>query len=189
MCIRDSSWVDAASGGALESMQPNTTFTYQHAIEEVDKPLMNHEAGQYQVLPLFDEEIPKYESGVFEARNLQYYRDLMESKGLLHMNEIFSKVSARVSAIGYRADMETALRTPDMAGYQLLSIQDFPGQGTAHVGILDNFMDCLLYTSRCVKETGAVLCEHGKMFQICKDVLILDALGFFNRQTGQERCV
>ena len=135
------SWVDAASGGALESMQPNTTFTYQHAIEEVDKPLMNHEAGQYQVLPLFDEEIPKYESGVFEARNLQYYRDLMESKGLLHMNEIFSKVSARVSAIGYRADMETALRTPDMAGYQLLSIQDFPGQGTAHVGILDNFME------------------------------------------------
>ena len=122
-------------------MQPNTTFTYQHAIEEVDKPLMNHEAGQYQVLPLFDEEIPKYESGVFEARNLQYYRDLMESKGLLHMNEIFSKVSARVSAIGYRADMETALRTPDMAGYQLLSIQDFPGQGTAHVGILDNFME------------------------------------------------
>ena len=116
--------MDAASGGALESMQPNTTFTYQHAIEEVDKPLMNHEAGQYQVLPLFDEEIPKYESGVFEARNLQYYRDLMESKGLLHMNEIFSKVSARVSAIGYRADMETALRTPDMAGYQLLSIQD-----------------------------------------------------------------
>ncbi|BFK83258.1 hypothetical protein I4000191A8_03960 [Clostridia bacterium i40-0019-1A8] len=135
------SWVDAASGGALESMQPNTTFNYQHAISEIDKPLMNHEAGQYQVLPLFDEEIPKYEKGVFEARNLQYYRDLMESKGLLYMNEIFSKVSARVSAIGYRADLETALRTPGMAGYQLLSIQDFPGQGTAHVGILDNFME------------------------------------------------
>ena len=135
------SWVDAASGGALESMQPNTTFNYQNAISVIDKPLMNHEAGQYQVLPMFDEEIPKYESGIFEARNLQYYRDLMESKGLLEMNEIFSKVSARVSAIGYRADMETALRTPGMGGYQLLSIQDFPGQGTAHVGILDNFME------------------------------------------------
>ncbi|WP_195983721.1 discoidin domain-containing protein [Clostridium sp. D33t1_170424_F3] len=135
------SWVDAASGGALESMQPNSNFTYTNAISIVDKPLMNHEAGQYQVLPLFDEEIPKYEPGVFEARNLQYYRDLMERKGLLHMNEIFSKVSARVSAIGYRADMETALRTPGLGGYQLLSIQDFPGQGTAHVGILDNFME------------------------------------------------
>ena len=64
------------------------------------------------------------------------------SKPQLGRVDVYKRqVSARVSAIGYRADMETALRTPDMAGYQLLSIQDFPGQGTAHVGILDNFME------------------------------------------------
>ena len=135
------SWVDAASGGHLESAQPSTDYTYEKALEGYTKPIMNHEAGQYQVLPNFDEEIPKYESGIFEARNLQAYRDLMEEKGLLGMNEIFSQVSARVSAIGYRADIETALRSPSLAGYQLLSIQDFPGQGTAHVGILNNFME------------------------------------------------
>ena len=28
-----------------------------------------------------------------------------------------------------------------MAGFQLLDIQDYPGQGSAYVGILDAFMD------------------------------------------------
>ncbi len=135
------SWADASSGGILESTQPNSVFSYTSALAGYTKPIMNHEAGQYQVLPNFDKEIPKYESGIFEARNLQYYRDKMEEKGLLDMNEVFSRVSARISAIGYKADLETALRTPELAGYQLLSIQDFPGQGTAHVGMLDNFMD------------------------------------------------
>ena len=88
---------------------------------------MNHEAGQYQVLPWFDVEIPKYESGIFRARNLETYRNIMEKNGILGMNEKFSKASARLSAIGYKADIETALRS-ELAGYQLLSIQDFPGQ-------------------------------------------------------------
>lgn len=135
------SWADDAGGGTIESLDPNTDHTYDNALQGYTKPIMNHEAGQYQVLPKFDEEIPKYDRGIFEARNLKTYRNLMESKGLLYMNDIFSKVSARVSAIGYRADIETALRSNDLAGYQLLSIQDFPGQGTAHVGILDNFME------------------------------------------------
>lgn len=135
------SWPDAASGGWLESTRPRTDHTYNSALANyATMPIMNHEAGQYQALPNFDEEIPKYSSGIFEARNLKAYRNLMESKGLLYMNETFSNVSARVSAIGYRADIETALRS-SLAGYQLLSIQDFPGQGTAHVGILDNFME------------------------------------------------
>ena len=33
------------------------------------------------------------------------------------------------------------LRTPNMAGFQLLDLQDYPGQGSAYVGILDAFMD------------------------------------------------
>lgn len=133
-------WVDAASGGHLESARPATDFTYDGALQECTVPVISHEAGQYQVLPQFDREIPQYEPGIFDPRNLRAYRDLMEKKGLLEMNRVFSRVSARISAIGYRADMETALRSPALAGYELLSIQDFPGQGTAHVGILDNFM-------------------------------------------------
>lgn len=135
------SWSDDSQGGIIETLEPNTVYNYDTALRGYTKPIMNHEAGQYQVMPYFDKEIPKYDNGIFEARNLKYYRDLMKTKGLLCMNEIFSRVSARLSAILYRADIETALRSKDLAGYQLLSIQDFPGQGTAHVGILDNFME------------------------------------------------
>ena len=135
------SWNDDINGGAIESLQPNTTHTYNDALVGFENvPVMNHEAGQYQVLPWFDVEIPKYESGIFRARNLETYRNIMEQNGILNMNEKFSRASARLSAIGYKADIETALRS-ELAGYQLLSIQDFPGQGTAHCGILDNFMD------------------------------------------------
>ena len=43
--------------------------------------------------------------------------------------------------ICYRADIEAALRTPGLSGFQLLDLQDFPGQGTALVGILNVFME------------------------------------------------
>ena len=36
----------------------------------------------------------------------------------------------------YREDIETSLRTPGFGGFQLLDLQDFPGQGTALVGAL-----------------------------------------------------
>lgn len=135
------SWTDDSQGGMIETLEPDTIYNYDTALRGYTKPIMNHEAGQYQVMPYFDKEIPRYNDGIFEAANLKYYRDLMKTKGLLYMNEKFSKVSARLSAIAYRADIETALRSRDLAGFQLLSIQDFPGQGTAHVGILDNFME------------------------------------------------
>lgn len=41
----------------------------------------------------------------------------------------------------YKADIEAALRTPDFGGFQLLGLNDFPGQGTALVGTLDAFWD------------------------------------------------
>ena len=106
-----------------------------------DIPVMGHETGQYQVYPNFKKEIPKYENGVFAPRNLSNFQSIMEKKGLSDMNETFSRVTARTSAISYRADIEAALKTAGFGGYQLLSIQDFPGQNTALVGILDSFMD------------------------------------------------
>jgi len=39
------------------------------------------------------------------------------------------------------ADIEAALRTPGFGGFQLLDLHDFPGQGTALVGVLDAFWE------------------------------------------------
>jgi hypothetical protein len=47
----------------------------------------------------------------------------------------------------YKADIEGALRTKDFAGFQLLDLHDFPGQGTALVGVLDAFWDEKGYVS------------------------------------------
>ena len=60
---------------------------------------------------------------------------------MLDQNNDFTKASGKLSALCYRAEIEAALRTEGLAGFHLLDLQDFPGQGTALVGILDAFMD------------------------------------------------
>lgn len=136
-------WNNAASGGFLEAMQPNSQTDYSQALSDskMTQPVIGHEVGQYQVIPNFKKEIPKYEDGIFSPKNLVKFQETMKSKGLLEMNEKFSQATARSSAIQYRAEIEAALRTPGFGGYELLSIQDFPGQDTALVGILDSFME------------------------------------------------
>jgi 3-phosphoglycerate kinase len=52
-----------------------------------------------------------------------------------------SKVSGKLQALCYKADIEAALRTPGFGGFQLLDLHDFPGQGTALVGVLDAFWE------------------------------------------------
>lgn len=135
-------WNNDAEGGRLEGEQPNSAQTFDKAIAYLnsDTPVMGHETGQYQVLPKFDQEIARYDNTVFAPRNLSNFKSIMNNKGLLYMNDKFSEATARTSAIQYRADIEAAIKTNGFGGYQLLSIQDFPGQNTALVGILDSFM-------------------------------------------------
>ena len=53
----------------------------------------------------------------------------------------FLLASGKLQALCYKADIEAALRTPTFGGFQLLDLHDFPGQGTALVGVLDAFWD------------------------------------------------
>lgn len=53
----------------------------------------------------------------------------------------FFLASGKWSAALYRAEIEMDLRTRGLGGFQLLDLQDYPGQGSAFVGILDAFMD------------------------------------------------
>jgi hypothetical protein len=41
----------------------------------------------------------------------------------------------------YKEDIETALRTRNFGGVQLLQLEDFPGQGEALIGLLDSFWE------------------------------------------------
>lgn len=133
------SFADADDGGWLNHTRPNTIMNFEKAVQLADKPVVGHETGQYQVFVNF-EEIPKY-TGILEPRNFEVFRRRLEAANLSAQVKDFFEASGKWSAQLYKQDMEMNFRTPSMAGFQLLDLQDYPGQGTALVGILDAFMD------------------------------------------------
>ncbi|MBR1741730.1 MAG: beta-glucuronidase, partial [Lachnospiraceae bacterium] len=102
-------------------------------------PVVSHEIGQFAVYPNF-REIEKY-TGVLKARNFEVFRERLEEKGMLDQADDFFYTSGKLSVLCYKEELEAAARTKRLAGYQILDIQDFSGQGTALVGILDAFME------------------------------------------------
>jgi len=131
--------VDFPDGGHIESLPPSTLVDFSKSMADVPVPVIGHETGQYEVAPDF-REIPHY-TGVLKARNLESFRDRLQAANMLDLSGDFLRASGALSAICYREDIETALRTPGFAGFQLLDLQDFPGQGTALVGMLNVFME------------------------------------------------
>ncbi|MCP4312411.1 MAG: beta-galactosidase [Bacteroidetes bacterium] len=123
----------------IEYTPPSSLHTYSQALENVDAPAISHEIGQFQVSPDFND-IPKF-TGVTRARNYEIFRERLKEAKMLDQADDFVQASGKLAVICYREDIEAALRTPDLAGFQLLDIQDFPGQGTALVGILNDFME------------------------------------------------
>ena len=133
------SFADAWDGGYINGRYPSTDLNYAGAISKCTVPVIGHEIAQYQVYPNFDE-IKKY-TGVLKPWNLEIFKQRLEAAGMGDQANDFFKASGALSALCYRADIEMALRTPGFGGFQLLDLQDFPGQGTALVGLLDAFMD------------------------------------------------
>lgn len=102
-------------------------------------PVVSHEIGQYATYPDYNE-IEKY-TGPLQAGNFKIFRDRLESKGLGHLASKYFECSGQLAVACYKEELEAAFRTRRLAGFQLLDLQDFSGQGTALVGILDAFMD------------------------------------------------
>ena len=114
-----------------------TTTDYREYIRKRTVPVISHEIGQWCVYPNFDE-IRKY-TGYLKPRNFEIFRDRLESNGMARLARPFLISSGKLQALCYKEDIEAALRTPGMGGFQLLDLHDFPGQGTALVGVLDPF--------------------------------------------------
>ncbi len=133
------SFADAYEGGYINGQYPSTTVNYSGAVSRCTVPALGTEVGQYQVYPDYDQ-IKKY-TGVMKPWNLEIFRERLNENNLGGQAKSFFRASGALSAICYKADIEMALRTPGFGGFHLLDLQDFPGQGTALVGILDAFMD------------------------------------------------
>lgn len=123
----------------LGTESPDFTHDYSAFTADFDVPLISHEVGQYSVFPHMAE-IDKY-TGVLEPLNFKGVRNILESKGLLDKAEDWTMASGRLGALLYKEEVERALKTPRLSGFQLLGLQDFSGQSTALVGLLDAFWD------------------------------------------------
>jgi hypothetical protein len=139
-----------AWGGGLKSIinaqPPRTDFDWSEIIApHGDTPVVSHEIGQWCVYPNF-REIDKY-TGHFKARNFEIFRETARRNGLLDQAGDFLMASGKLQTLAYKHDIEAAMRTNPFGGFQLLDLHDFPGQGTALVGVLDAFWDSKGYVT------------------------------------------
>ena len=136
-------------GAGLESIinkePPGTMFDFRKEMDSFTVPVVSHEVGQWCAYPNFGE-IGKY-SGVLKAGNFEIFQESLEANHLGPLAHTFLISSGKLQTLCYKADIEAALRTPGLAGFQLLDLHDFPGQGTAPVGVLDAFWDTKGYVT------------------------------------------
>ena len=133
------SFADAYDGGMINHFHPNSTMNFDEVCDKAGIPIISHETGQFQTYPDY-REMKKY-TGVLHPYNFEVFRRRLAAAGMLSQADDFHKASGLWSVKLYKADIEMDLRTRNMAGFQLLDIQDYPGQGSAFVGILDAFME------------------------------------------------
>lgn len=133
------SFADAEEGGILNHTYPNSIMDFENAVKRSEVPIISHESGQFQIYPDYNE-IKKY-VGVLKPRNFEVFKKRLEEAGMADQAHDFFLASGKWSVALYRADIEMGIRTPGFGGFQLLDLQDYPGQGSAFVGILDAFME------------------------------------------------
>jgi hypothetical protein len=129
----------------INRFPPETRTDYADFIQSRAAPVVSHEIGQWCAYPAFAE-MPKY-TGYLRPRNFEIFRDSLAAHQLGRQAHEFLIASGKLQTLCYKEDIESALRTPDMAGFQLLGLNDFPGQGTALVGVLDAFWEEKGYVS------------------------------------------
>ena len=133
----DKGWIRGQ--GVFDVEEPNFNKDYRKAAEGIKVPLISHEIGQYSVYPDM-KEIGNY-TGTLEPLNLKAIQKDLEKKGLADKAERYLQASGRFAVQLYKEEIERAMKTPQFSGYQLLGLQDFSGQGTALVGLVNAFWE------------------------------------------------
>ncbi len=162
--------------GCINNEYPNGKRNFQDSMKairkEYRKPVIGFETGQYEVLPYF-EEIDEFK-GVTRAYNYQAIKDKAEEKGLLKNWKEYVEATGELSLIGYREEMECAMRTRGLSGTVLLSLQDFSGQGTALVGMMNSHL----------RPKPFDFAKPERFSAFCKDVLIMAELEKYTYNAG-----
>lgn len=137
-----------------------------------DVPVISHEVGQYVFYPDFLE-IPHY-TGPLKPRNIEAMRENLERAGLYGEHEAFFRQTGHLAVECYKREIETLLRSREVSGFQLLDLQDYTGQGTALVGVLNAMME----------NKGLISAEEWREF--CAGTVVLGEFASFTGVMGED---
>lgn len=137
-----------------------------------DVPVISHEVGQYVFYPDFSE-IPHY-TGPLKPRNIEAMRENLERAGLYGEHEAFFRQTGHLAVECYKREIETLLRSREVSGFQLLDLQDYTGQGTALVGVLNAMME----------NKGLISAEEWREF--CAGTVVLGEFTSFTGVMGED---
>lgn len=136
-------WGDGLAS-RLNALPPATTADYRLAVARRAAPVIAHEIGQWCSYPLIGD-TDRY-TGHLQPSAYEVFAAWLSAGPGVERLAAFVEASGRLQALCYKEEIEAALRTPGLGGFQLLGLQDFPGQGTAPVGVLDAFWNPKSYT-------------------------------------------
>ena len=137
-----------------------------------DVPVISHEVGQYVFYPDFSE-ISRY-TGPLKPRNIEAMRENLERAGLYGEHEAFFRQTGHLAVECYKREIETLLRSREVSGFQLLDLQDYTGQGTALVGVLNAMME----------NKGLISAEEWREF--CAGTVVLGEFTSFTGVMGED---
>lgn len=137
-----------------------------------DVPVISHEVGQYVFYPDFSE-ISRY-TGPLKPRNIEAMRENLERAGLYSEHEAFFRQTGHLAVDCYKREIETLLRSREVSGFQLLDLQDYTGQGTALVGVLNAMME----------NKGLISAEEWREF--CAGTVVLGEFASFTGMMGED---
>ena len=137
-----------------------------------DVPVISHEVGQYVFYPDFSE-ISRY-TGPLKPRNIEAMRENLERAGLYGEHEAFFRQTGHLAVDCYKREIETLLRSREVSGFQLLDLQDYTGQGTALVGVLNALME----------NKGLISAEEWREF--CAGTVVLGEFASFTGVMGED---
>jgi hypothetical protein len=131
--------------GVFDQFSPDFKTDYTRSIDHITIPVISHEIGQYSVFPDM-REIEKYQ-GVLVPSNFLAVRNDLKNKGFsAEQAEKYTAATGKFATLLYKEEIERALKTDGLSGFQLLDLHDFPGQGTALVGVLNAFWESKGFT-------------------------------------------
>ncbi len=125
----------AGLASRINARPPETMTDYREYIGSRRVPVIAHEIGEWCAYPGLAE-IAAY-TGPLRPKNFEVFRASLADHGMEAQAHEFLIASGKLQALCYKEEVESALRTPGMGGFELLALYDFPGQGTAPVGVLD----------------------------------------------------